>query len=267
PFDLRAGIPVHDIAFLVLEVPRDHNEDVPFPDPDFLLDFSLDPAHPCHTVETADPDMVCTHHKFGTPEHFPIAFLGQFDPDDLIARWYSRFLLCQYNLSSSNGFYGFCALNCWCKGKYIYSFADSRNPGALYTTGFPSQCKDDTEEHYSADTDNEEARGPVDQDKASGTDPGPDRADNPAHNDPPRHGTGQKPSYEFHSGKQRCPADHKAKAGQGDHKEDDGKRVCYRDCDHREVVFRIALVRAPVPLSSGPGEEDLDPDDDKDEPG
>jgi hypothetical protein len=105
PFDLRTGIPVHDIAFFILEIPWDHNKDVPLPDPDFLFDLSLDPAHPCHAVETANPDMVCPHHQFGTPEHFPIAFLGQFDPDDLIARGCSRLLLCQYDLSSSSGFF------------------------------------------------------------------------------------------------------------------------------------------------------------------
>jgi len=136
PFDLRPGIAVHDITFLVLEVPRDNNKDVPFPDPDFLLDLSLDPSHPGHAVETADPDMVCPHHQFGTPEHFPIAFLGQLDPDDLIARWYSRFLLCQYNLSCFSGFYGFCVLNCWCQGKYMYSSAGTRNRGALHAAGF-----------------------------------------------------------------------------------------------------------------------------------
>ena len=86
PLHLRPGVPVDDITFLVLEVPRDDNKDIPFPDPDFLFYFSLDPAHPCHTVKTADPDMVCTHHKFSAPEYFPVAFLGQFYPDDLITR-------------------------------------------------------------------------------------------------------------------------------------------------------------------------------------
>lgn len=104
PFHLRAGIPVHDIAFLVLEIPRDHDEDVTLPDPDFLLDLSLDPAHPGDTVIATDTDMVCPHHQFGTPEHLPVAFLGQFDPDDLITWGYSWFLICQYNLSSSSGF-------------------------------------------------------------------------------------------------------------------------------------------------------------------
>jgi hypothetical protein len=45
--------------------------------------------------------MVCTHHQLGTPELLPVTFLGEFYPDDLIARWCSRFLFRQYNLSFS----------------------------------------------------------------------------------------------------------------------------------------------------------------------
>ena len=86
PLDLRAGVPVDDIAFLVLESPRDDDEDVPLPDPDFLFYLSLDSPHPCHTIKTADTDMVCPHHKFSIPEHLPVSFLGQLNPDDLITR-------------------------------------------------------------------------------------------------------------------------------------------------------------------------------------
>ena len=86
PLDLRAGITVNDITFFVLEVPRDYNEDISFTDPDFLFDLSLDSSHPGHTVETTDPYMICTHHQFSIPEYFPVAFLGQLYPDDLITR-------------------------------------------------------------------------------------------------------------------------------------------------------------------------------------
>jgi hypothetical protein len=86
PLDLRAGITVNDITFFVLEVPGNDNKNIPFTDPDFLFYLSLDSAHPGHTIETADPDMVCTHHEFSVSEHFPVSFLGQFDPDDLITR-------------------------------------------------------------------------------------------------------------------------------------------------------------------------------------
>ena len=99
PLDLRSGIPVNNIAFFVLEVPRDHNEDVPLADPDLLLYLTLDPAHPGHPVKAADPDMVCAHHEFGTAKHLTVPFLGQFDPDYLVARRCSRFMVCQYNLS------------------------------------------------------------------------------------------------------------------------------------------------------------------------
>ena len=78
PLDLRSGIPVDDIAFFILEVPRDNNENVSFADPDFLFYFSLDSPHPRYAVKTADTYMVCTHHQFSTPEHLPVSFLGSF---------------------------------------------------------------------------------------------------------------------------------------------------------------------------------------------
>ena len=86
PFDLRAGIPVDDITFFILEIPRNYNKDIPFTDPDFLFYLSLDSAHPGHTIETADTNMVCAHHQFSVSEHFPVTFLGKFYPDYLITR-------------------------------------------------------------------------------------------------------------------------------------------------------------------------------------
>ena len=86
PLDLWTGVTVNDIAFFILEVPGDDNEDITFTDPDFLFDLSLDSAHPGHTIKTTDPDMVCTHHQFSVPEHLPVSFLGQLHPDDLITR-------------------------------------------------------------------------------------------------------------------------------------------------------------------------------------
>ena len=68
PLDLRAGIPVNDITFFVLEVPGNDNKDIPFTDPDFLFDLPLDSPHPGHAIETTDPDMICTHHQFSIPE-------------------------------------------------------------------------------------------------------------------------------------------------------------------------------------------------------
>ena len=86
PFDLRSGIPVNDIAFFILEVPRDNNENVSFTDPDFLFYFSLDPPHSRYAIKTSDAYMVCTHHQFSAPEHLPVSFLGQLYPDDFITR-------------------------------------------------------------------------------------------------------------------------------------------------------------------------------------
>ena len=86
PLDLRAGVPVNNIAFFILEVPGDDNENIPFADPDFLFYLPLDSPHPRHAIKTADTDMVCTHHQFCNPEHLPVSFLGQLYPDDLITR-------------------------------------------------------------------------------------------------------------------------------------------------------------------------------------
>jgi len=99
PFDLRSGIPVDNITLFILEIPGDDNKDIPFADPDFLLDLSLDPAKARDAIKTLDADMVCSHHEFGTAKHFAVPFLGQLHPDDFIARGGSRFLVRQCNLS------------------------------------------------------------------------------------------------------------------------------------------------------------------------
>ncbi len=83
PVYLGFCIAVHDITFLILEGPGDDDEHIPFPDPDLLLDLSLDPAQPGHPVNAADPDMVRSHHQFGDAKHLPVSFLGEADPDDL----------------------------------------------------------------------------------------------------------------------------------------------------------------------------------------
>jgi hypothetical protein len=83
---LRAGITVNDITFFVLKIPRNDYKDIPFTDPDFLFDLSLDSPHPGHAIETTDPDMICPHHQFSIPEYFAVTFLRELYPDDLITR-------------------------------------------------------------------------------------------------------------------------------------------------------------------------------------
>lgn len=83
PLHLGPGVAVDDIALVVLETPGDHDEDVPFTDPDSLLDLSLDPSHPGDTVVTLDPDMVCSHHQLGLGKHLLVPLLRKADPDDL----------------------------------------------------------------------------------------------------------------------------------------------------------------------------------------
>ena len=115
PLNLRAGIAIYNIAFLILECPGDNDQNIPFPYPDLLFYLPLDPAHPGHPVKAPDPDMVCAHHQIGTPEHLAVSFLGQLYPDDLIAaRRRTRFFIGQYNLSFS----GLYVLNCWSFRKY-----------------------------------------------------------------------------------------------------------------------------------------------------
>jgi hypothetical protein len=77
PVCLRGQVTVEDIAFLILETPRDHDEDVAFADPCPLLDLPLDPAHPHHAIVTADADMVCAHHQFSAGKLLAEFLLGQ----------------------------------------------------------------------------------------------------------------------------------------------------------------------------------------------
>lgn len=79
PVCLGWQVPVQDIAFLVLEAPRDNDQDVALADPCTLLDLSLDTAHPLYAVVAPDTDMVCTHHQFGHGELF-VQFLFR-EPD------------------------------------------------------------------------------------------------------------------------------------------------------------------------------------------
>lgn len=83
PFHLGAGVAVDDIALVVLKTPGDHDQDVPLPDPDLLLDLSLDPSHPGDSVITFHPDVVRAHHQLGLGEHLAIALLRKPYPDDL----------------------------------------------------------------------------------------------------------------------------------------------------------------------------------------
>jgi len=83
PLYLGPGIAVDDIALVVLETPGDHDENIPFTDPDFFLDLALDPPQPGNTIVALDPDMVCSHHQFGLGKHLPVPLLGKADTDDL----------------------------------------------------------------------------------------------------------------------------------------------------------------------------------------
>jgi hypothetical protein len=129
PFDLRPGIPVDNITLFILEIPGDDNEDISLADPDFLFDLPFDPAKARDTIKTFDTDMVCSHHELGTAEHLTVPFLGQFYPDNFVARGDSRFLVRQCNLSCSPEIRGILLLNCWPYRKYNYFLLEEREHG------------------------------------------------------------------------------------------------------------------------------------------
>ena len=72
---------MQDVAFRVLETPRDDNDDIPFTDPCPFFDLALDPAHPFNTVNAADADVICPHHQLGAGKLLAILFFGQPYPD------------------------------------------------------------------------------------------------------------------------------------------------------------------------------------------
>ena len=83
PLDLGTGVTVDDIALVVLETPGNHNQNISFANPDLLLDFSFDPAHPGDPVKTPHPDMVCAHHQFSTCKDLAVPLVRNADPDNL----------------------------------------------------------------------------------------------------------------------------------------------------------------------------------------
>ena len=98
PFDLVTGVPVGNIALVVLEAPGDNNEDIPLANPDFFLDLPLDPAHPGDPVKTPHPDVVGTHHQFGAGKNLPVPLVREADPDYLF--WFSGPLLIGQSINS-----------------------------------------------------------------------------------------------------------------------------------------------------------------------
>lgn len=84
PVHLRSGVPVDDVALIVLKRPGDDDQDVTLADPDLLLDLALDPPSPGHPVLPPNADMVGSHHHLGSSKDLTIPFLRQPGPDDLL---------------------------------------------------------------------------------------------------------------------------------------------------------------------------------------
>lgn len=104
PLDLRTGVPVHNIALFILEAPGYDDKDIPFANPDLLLNLPLDPAHPGNPVVTPDPYMIRSHHEFGTSEHLAVPFLWQPYPDYLSGFIFLLVKAGQYTISSGISF-------------------------------------------------------------------------------------------------------------------------------------------------------------------
>jgi hypothetical protein len=121
PFDLWAGITVNNIAFFILEVPWDHNQNIPFTDPDLLFNLSFDPAHAGDPVKTPHPDMICTHHQLGAAKHLPVPFFGQPDADDLPGLILLFSKIGQYTISRKKFLVKDQVFSVCHKVKYIYS--------------------------------------------------------------------------------------------------------------------------------------------------
>jgi len=111
PLDLGTGIAVDDIALVILETPGDHDQDIPFANPDLLLDLALDPAHPVDSVKTPYPDMIGAHHQFGAGKDLAVPLVRNADPDYLLGYTCLAWLLVgQYinSLLSRSRTSGFC---------------------------------------------------------------------------------------------------------------------------------------------------------------
>jgi len=50
PVYLGGCVSINDITLLILEIPRDNDEDIAFSNPNSFLDFTFDSTKTCHTV-------------------------------------------------------------------------------------------------------------------------------------------------------------------------------------------------------------------------
>lgn len=85
PVRLRGQVAVEDIAFLVLEAPRDDDQDIALADPGAFLDLALDPAQPVDAVVAFHADMVCPQVCTGAGKLFVQFLFREPDADDRCA--------------------------------------------------------------------------------------------------------------------------------------------------------------------------------------
>ena len=78
PVHLRGGVAVHDIALVILEVPRNDDKDISLTNPNPFFDFSLDTTESGDTVRATNTDVVGTKHQFSLGKLFFVAFVRQF---------------------------------------------------------------------------------------------------------------------------------------------------------------------------------------------
>lgn len=93
PFNLWPGIPVENIAFIVLEAPGDNDKEIPLPDPQAFLDLAPDPSQPGYPVRAADRDMTGPEHRFCTGKLFLVSLSRQPYADNFgFGSFYSWFM-------------------------------------------------------------------------------------------------------------------------------------------------------------------------------
>ena len=85
PVRLRRQVAVQDIALLVLETPRDNDQDIALADPCALLDLALYPAQALDAIVAFYADMVRPQVRGSAGKLFVQFLLWQTDADDRCA--------------------------------------------------------------------------------------------------------------------------------------------------------------------------------------
>ena len=81
PLDLRLCISVNNVSLVVLELPRNDNEDITFANPDSFLDLTLDSAHTGNSVIASHTDVIGAEHQISGRKLLSVLFVRKSDAD------------------------------------------------------------------------------------------------------------------------------------------------------------------------------------------